>query len=161
MALNHLAVEEGISRSATITKIIFICKNIPRTHLLTFIVALVSFSIIIVCRVLKKKLEKRWRYIVFLPDRFSVVVLSAVFTYVFRWDQKGLEVLGLVETTEGGVFRIRFPFDVNHLTHAQEALSSAFLISVLGFFESVLAAKALGSSLDDRLVFFLTLRNLL
>lgn len=99
-------------------------------------------------RVLKKRLEKRAPYIAFLPDRFFVVVLSAILTYNLSWDQQGLQVLGNVEAPSGSLFKFNFPFQLHHLTNLKETMSTAFLISVLGFFESVVAAKSLGTTLD-------------
>lgn len=121
-------------------------KNASKVHRLTFAVASVSFGIIILCRHLKRKLEKRAPYIVFLPDRCLVVVFSAVLTYALSWDERGLEILGNVEA--GKVFQFNFPFQLQHVTKLRETLSTAFLISVLGFFESVVAAKSLGTTLD-------------
>lgn len=99
-------------------------------------------------RFLKKRLEKRAPYIAFLPDRFLVVVLSAILTYNLSWDSRGLQVLGNVEAPSGSLFRFQFPFEIHHLTNLKETMSTAFLISVLGFFESVVAAKSLGTTLD-------------
>ncbi|PWW73953.1 hypothetical protein C7212DRAFT_283826 [Tuber magnatum] len=146
--LINLAKEHGVTHASTFAKAVWLIKNFKNAHGLTFAVAAVSFSIIIIGRHMKKKLEKRAPYIVFLPDRFLVVVLSAVLTYVLRWNQQGLEILGNVETSSGGVFRFHFPFQLQHLTKLRETLSTAFLISVLGFFESVVAAKSLGTTLD-------------
>jgi MFS superfamily sulfate permease-like transporter len=99
-------------------------------------------------RVIKQYISPRQPWIHFLPDRFLVVVLSAVLSYVFRWDKQGLEILGRVEGGSGHPFSFHFPVQMAHLNHAKETLSTAFLISVLGFFESVVAAKALGTTLD-------------
>lgn len=95
---------------------------------------------------MKQRLEKRLPSIVFLPDRFLVVVLSAILTYMLSWDTLGLPILGAIDS---GKFQFHFPFRVSHLDHFQENLSTSFLIAVLGFFESVVAAKSLGSKLDN------------
>jgi MFS superfamily sulfate permease-like transporter len=80
-----------------------------------------------------------------MPDRFLVVVLSAVFTWYFRWDQKGLEILGEVKPISGGnPFPFNWPFQFRHMKHIREAMGTSFLIALLGFFESSVAAKALG-----------------
>ena len=73
-----------------------------------------------------------------------MVVLSAILTYSLRWDQQGLDILGEVKASGGSPFQYHWPFDLDHITHIREALSTAFLIALLGFFESSVAAKALG-----------------
>ena len=85
----------------------------------------------------------------YIPDRFIVVVLSAILTYAFRWDRQGLAILGEVKASGGSAFQIHWPFDLNHIKHIREALSTAFLIALLGFFESSVAAKALGTESSD------------
>lgn len=94
---------------------------------------------------LKQKFEKRAPWVVFLPDRFLVVVLSAVFTSMFAWDEQGLSILGKIDS---GSFHFHFPFQASHVPHIKETISSSFLIAVLGFFESVVAAKSIGSKLE-------------
>ena len=71
-----------------------------------------------------------------------MVVLSAVFTWKFGWDQKGLEILGEMKASTNGVFAFRWPF--HHMKHLRTAMSTSFSIALLGFFESSVAAKSLG-----------------
>lgn len=142
------AKEAGVLHASTLQKALWLFQNFRNSHVLTLSVAAVSFGIIMIGRFIKKRLEKRAPYIAFLPDRFMVVVLSAILTYNLAWDQKGLQVLGNVEAPKGSLFRFNFPFQLAHLTNLKETMSTAFLISVLGFFESVVAAKSLGTTLD-------------
>jgi MFS superfamily sulfate permease-like transporter len=55
-----------------------------------------------------------------------------------------LAVLGEVKAATGRLFAPHWPFQVSHMKHISEAMSTSFLIAVLGFFESSVAAKALG-----------------
>lgn len=93
---------------------------------------------------MKKRLQPRYPGVAYIPDRFVVVVLSAILTWQLRWDQKGLAILGEVQTS-GHIFSIHFPFDTSHLKYAPDAINTALIISLLGFFESSVAAKSLGS----------------
>ena len=79
----------------------------------------------------------------YVPDRFAVVVLSAILTWKFGWDQQGLSVLGEIKGS-GKLFAVHFPFEVSHLKYASDALNTALIIALLGFFESSVAAKSLG-----------------
>lgn len=73
-----------------------------------------------------------------------VVVLSAVLTWKFRLDQQGLAVLGNVNSSGGKIFTVHFPFGAAHLKYLPDAINTALIIALLGFFESSVAAKSLG-----------------
>lgn len=91
---------------------------------------------------MKNRLQPRYPNVAYVPDRFIVVVLSAILTWAFGWDKQGLEILGDIKAS-GSVFAIRFPFRPSHLKYASDAFNSAFIIALLGFFESSVAAKSL------------------
>lgn len=80
----------------------------------------------------------------YVPDRFIIVVLSAVFTWKFGWDKKGLPILGRIKSGGTNPFVFHWPFQTPHMKHIENALSTSFIISLLGFFESSVAAKSLG-----------------
>lgn len=91
----------------------------------------------------KSRLSKRFPSIVFIPDRFLIVVVSAILCYQLRWDKLGVEILGTVKAANGGLFTFRWPFQPSQMT---QGMSTSFLIALLGFFESSVAAKSLGGS---------------
>jgi MFS superfamily sulfate permease-like transporter len=95
-------------------------------------------------RELKKRLQSRYPRVAYVPDRFLVVVLSAVLAYQCGWDQKGLAVLGEVKSNKTGPFPFYWPFQAKYMNHVHEGMGTSFLIAVLGFFESSVAAKSLG-----------------
>ncbi|KAI5785049.1 putative sulfate transporter [Peziza echinospora] len=146
MGLQELAKQDHITHASSLTKLVWLIKNASKAHRLTFTIAVVSFSIIMAGKFIKQRLEKRLPSIIFLPDRFMIVVLSAILTYVFAWDKQGLVILGKLDS---GKFTFHFPFQAKHVTDFRENLSTSFLIAVLGFFESVVAAKSMGSKLDN------------
>lgn len=80
----------------------------------------------------------------YIPDRFVVVVLSAIIVWKFRLDLKGVSILGEVKSS-GSVFAVHFPFEASHLKYAGDAINTSLIIALLGFFESSVAAKSLGS----------------
>ena len=65
------------------------------------------------------------------------------------WEEKGLAILGNVNTEGAHLFDSHFPFDFSHLKHLDSALSTSFVIALLGFFESSVAAKSLGAGPSD------------
>jgi MFS superfamily sulfate permease-like transporter len=92
----------------------------------------------------KKRLQPRYPSVAYIPDRFLVVVLSAVLTWHYRLDEHGLAVLGDVNSS-GALFSVHFPFDTSHLKYASDAVNTGLIIALLGFFESSVAAKSLGA----------------
>lgn len=92
----------------------------------------------------QKRLQPRYPGVAYIPDRFVVVVLSAILTWHYRLDQHGLAVLGDVNSS-GSLFSVHFPFDTRHLKYVGDAVLTGLIIALLGFFESSVAAKSLGS----------------
>lgn len=94
---------------------------------------------------MKKRLQPRYPGVAYTPDRMLVVVVSALLAWRLRWDEQGVEVLGDVQQGSGNIFEFRNPFQTGHATHIREAMGTSFLIGMLGFFESSVAAKSLGT----------------
>lgn len=93
---------------------------------------------------MKTRLQPRFPKVAYIPDRFLVVVLSTILSWQLRWDRFGLEILGEIKSTSGNPFPFYWPFQTAHLKHIREAMGTSFLIALLGFFESSVAAKSLG-----------------
>jgi MFS superfamily sulfate permease-like transporter len=89
-------------------------------------------------------MQPRFPSVAYIPDRFLIVVLSAVFTWKLGWDKQGLEILGDIQS-KGKPFPVHFPLHTSHLKYASDAFSTSFVIALLGFFESSVAAKSLGT----------------
>lgn len=94
---------------------------------------------------MKKYLQPRYPNAAYIPDRFVIVVLSAILSWQFRWDQRGVDILGDIKTGSKP-FPVHWPFEKSHLQYASDAFSTSFIIALLGFFESSVAAKSLGVS---------------
>ena len=144
LGLTNLSKEAGISHGTSFDKLIFICKQAGNAHGLTCAVAFGSFAIIMICRTIKKRLQPHVPSVAYIPDRFLIVALSAVCAWGFSWDKKGLSILGDVQSSTGSPFPFQLPFIPSHMNHIREAMGTSFLIALLGFFESSVAAKALG-----------------
>jgi len=68
------------------------------------------------------------------------------------WDKQGLEILGSVKPGGGkqnALFSFHWPFQLRHMKHVRSAMSTSFIIALLGFFESSVAAKGLGDGAQD------------
>ncbi|KAF2004600.1 hypothetical protein P154DRAFT_531199 [Amniculicola lignicola CBS 123094] len=143
LGLAKLAADE-VSHGSCLDKVIFLCRNVGKSHGLTAAVSLGAFGIIMFFRTLKIRLQPRYPSVAYVPDRFLVVVLSGFLTWKYDWESQGLAVLGDVKTS-GSIFSVHFPFETSHLKYAGDAVNTALIIALLGFFESSVAAKSLGS----------------
>ncbi|KAF2261307.1 high affinity sulfate transporter 1 [Lojkania enalia] len=143
LGLSRLAADK-VSHGSCLDKVIFLVTHLNHAHKLTATVSITAFAIIMFFRELKRRLQPRYPSVAYIPDRFVVVVLSAILAWEFEWDKKGLTVLGDVKTS-GHIFSVHFPFETSHLKYVSDAVNTALIISLLGFFESSVAAKSLGT----------------
>ena len=146
MGLNSAAKESAAAQhGSSLDKIMFLFRHGNEAHRLTCAVSFSTIAIVLIMRETKRRLQPRMAWVAYLPDRFLVVVLSAVFAWSFNWESQGLAILGDIRS-EGQTFRMHFPFDESNFKHVDDAFTTAFIISLLGFFESSVAAKSLGNS---------------
>ncbi|KAF7782781.1 hypothetical protein Agabi119p4_2157 [Agaricus bisporus var. burnettii] len=74
-------------------------------------------------------------------DRLLLVVIaSTVLSAHYQWDEDGLDILGSVKVTTGSSFFVS-PFTTKTLKYAHSTTSTAFIISIVGFLDSIVAAK--------------------
>ncbi|KAK8105811.1 Sulfate permease [Apiospora kogelbergensis] len=135
----------SVQHPSSVDKLKFLFTHLGDIHKLSAIVGVVSFTVIMVLREVKKRVQPRYPSIAYIPDRLLVVVLSALLAWKLQWDKQGVEILGSVEAASGQTFRFQNPFQIEHLPHIREAMGTSFLIGMLGFFESSVAAKSLGT----------------
>ncbi|KAI0435833.1 putative sulfate transporter [Xylaria telfairii] len=135
-----------VPHRTTVEKLQFIFTHLGDWHRLSGVIGIVSFVVIMVLREVKRRLQPRYPGVAYFPDRLLVVVLSATLAYYLDWEDKGVELLGKVEAASGHLFTFRNPFQLSHLPHIREAMGTSFLIGMLGFFESSVAAKSLGDT---------------
>ena len=157
--IDQLIPEMGLSRVArhddtalhgsSWAKCMFLIQNIQNAHGLTCAVSFSSLAVTMICRETKRRLQPRFTKIAYIPDRFTIVVLATILAWRFEWDKQGLAILGDVKSEDIRLFQAHFPFDFSNMKHLESALSTAFLISLLGFFESSVAAKSLGTGPSD------------
>ncbi|KAK6600377.1 sulfate transporter [Botrytis cinerea] len=147
MGLAALADEMGgVAHGSSVDKLGFLIRNASKAHKLTCVVAGVSFIIIMIFREMKKRLQPRYPSVAYIPDRFLVVVISAILAWQYNWEDLGVQILGEVKSTGGAPFTFRWPFQISHMKHVRESMGTSFLIALLGFFESSVAAKSLAGA---------------
>ncbi|KAI7351992.1 hypothetical protein KC354_g12189 [Hortaea werneckii] len=133
------------SHGSSLDKIEFLFRHAYEAHRLTCIVAFSTIAIVLVLRELKKRLQPRFNWVAYIPDRFLVVVFSALICWRSGWDKQGLQILGDIRS-KTTPFLPENPFAGQNFHHVDDAFGTSFVIALLGFFESSVAAKSLGTS---------------
>ncbi|KAF3766686.1 hypothetical protein M406DRAFT_345114 [Cryphonectria parasitica EP155] len=147
LGLASLAADH-VGHGSAVDKLSFIFSHLGDVHVLTAAIAAASFAIVMTCREMKRRLQPRYPGVAYIPDRLVVVVLSAVLCYFLEWEKHGVAIMGDIKAASGHVFTFRWPFQLSQMTHIRDAMGTSFLIALLGFFESSVAAKSLGPSKD-------------
>ncbi|KAG9038216.1 hypothetical protein FRB95_002177 [Tulasnella sp. JGI-2019a] len=139
LGLSKFASE--VNPETTLDKIVFLVENTwTNAHPLTAAISLGAVLFIFTSRAIKLRARSRFPAIFYVPEIFLLIVLTTVLSQVFRWDQDGVSVLGRVSIHHDGAF-IKFPISKHTLTYLTDTTSTAIVIAVAGFIESVVAAK--------------------
>lgn len=124
-------------------KIVFLFENVlSHAKGLTAIISFTSFLILIVVRTVKRKVASfggRWKWAANLPEVFIVVVVSTILSDVYDWEADGVAVLGRVTMDFGTL--LDWPLRKHTLKYLKKTTSTAILISIAGYLDSILAAK--------------------
>jgi len=137
--LGLVALEHKLNPQTTLEKIIFLVENgFTRTHRPTAFVSTVALAALVMLRMLKASL-RRYKWVGRIPEVLIVVIVSTILSNEFRWDDDGIAILGDVPIQRGRFFR--FPFHHHNIPYLRETTSTAVLISIIGFLDSIVAAK--------------------
>lgn len=148
MGLDDIAEKTGGSHGSPLDKLLFVIQHGYRAHKLTCAVSFGCLGITLILRELKRRLSplRKLEWVVYIPDRFVIVVLSAVLAWTLDWEPKGVDILGDIKVPKGQVpFQPHFPFAESNFKHVNDAFATSFIVALLGFFESCVAAKSLGT----------------
>ncbi|KAF7304704.1 Sulfate anion transporter [Mycena kentingensis (nom. inval.)] len=124
---------------STIDKILFLLEHVfPSANVRTTVVSFSALGVLVLLRALKVPFQRYW-WINRLPEVLVVVVLSTILCREFRWDQEGVDILGAVPITSKAFVQI--PFRASNVKYLRRTTSTAALITVVGFLDSIVAAK--------------------
>ncbi|KAI9261913.1 sulfate transporter family-domain-containing protein [Helicostylum pulchrum] len=142
LGLVALSEKHGITEaSSSISRLLFLIKNIQYSHVLTASVSTVSVAFLMMARVSKSKLA-RVRWFQLLPEVLLVVIASSLLTWFFDWDHQGLAILGNIDSK--GIPLPSVPV-FPESKHMKDMLITAAMIAIIGFVESVVIAKTYSS----------------
>lgn len=151
---------------STIDKLRFIVSNLDLVHSLTAKISAVAFAALFVTRHAKKQLikrnPKRFGRLNFFPEILMVVIISIILSSHYHWDKEGVTIIGkyfdqgqqqkdsfIVNTNKHNKHSdLHLPVTWQNLRLLKKCFSTAFICSVLGFFESSTATKALENQLN-------------
>lgn len=140
MANTLLGIKETPTTSdseSPVSKLLHTLQCLKETHILTFSISLFSISYLFGLKYLKSK-YKHISWISFIPDILVLVFLSTVLCSVFRWDLLGVEILDKINPSATYIYPKIPPISMDAIRFLT---LSSILISVIGFVESIAAAK--------------------
>ncbi|KAI0029824.1 sulfate anion transporter [Vararia minispora EC-137] len=138
--LGLVALEHEVNPQTTLQKIGFLLKyGFTRFHRPTAILSFSAFLILVAVRNLKVYIKK-WPILYRIPEVLVLVIVSTLLCDEFNWDEDGIDVLGVVNISTGKNF-VAFPLRHSALKYVHQTTSAAVLISVIGFLDSIVAAK--------------------
>lgn len=133
-------LEHTLNPQSTLDKFIFIVDNLfSHTHRITAIISFSALFALVLLRSFKGAFKRYW-WIYRVPEVLVVVIISTMLSAEFRWDEDGVDVLGSVPINTDGHF-VNFPLRRTTLRFLRRTTSTAVLISVVGFLDSIVAAK--------------------
>lgn len=145
----HKVLEEATGHYHTpLQKTIFILKYAPGNyHKPTAILSLVCFLILVIVRLVKKRLMKRKRWPVFVPEILIMIITTIILSRHFKFKEKfNISIVGDFNTE--GLKRIYNPLSKANRALAPTLMNEGLIVAVLGFFESTTASKSLGTAYD-------------
>ncbi|GAA5969156.1 hypothetical protein JCM11641_007490 [Rhodosporidiobolus odoratus] len=153
-ALPILGIEHGLNKvygaSSTLPeKVYYILTHFGDAHRLTVLVSGVALAVLVGAKLFKRQLSRRkgFRFLNFVPEVLVVVLVSTLLSHLLNWQSHGLAVLGHVSP---GAVNFRLPLvGWGHLGgYAHRTMGTATVIAVLGFLDSIVAAKDQASKFD-------------
>ncbi|KAI0067589.1 hypothetical protein BV25DRAFT_1818966 [Artomyces pyxidatus] len=138
--LGLTALEHSLNPRTTLDKLLFLLEHgFTNFHRPTALVSAGALGVLVFLRTFKG-FFKKYPWIYRIPEVLFVVIASTILSDELRWDEDGIEILGSVPIKTGGHF-FKFPLHHSHLKYLKGTTSTAVLISIIGFLDSIVAAK--------------------
>lgn len=124
-------------------KIVFLLKYTPaHYHFPTALLSSLTFSVLMVFRMVKKKITRRHKWIIFIPEILFVLCLITILSIKLKFNKNyGISIIGEVNTN--GFDDYQNPISSENRNLFSSLTSVSFIIAILGFFESITASKGL------------------
>ncbi|KAI6029335.1 hypothetical protein PISMIDRAFT_493515 [Pisolithus microcarpus 441] len=136
-------LENALQPESTLDKIIFLMEYIwSDAHRLTTLISFGMLAALIFFRAFKNYFKNTW-WIYRLPEVLIAVVLATTISKELRWGEQGVAILGDVSVSTGSHF-FKFPLRKSTRRFIRGTTSTAILITILGYLDSIVAAKQNG-----------------
>ncbi|CAA7260456.1 unnamed protein product [Cyclocybe aegerita] len=132
--LRHL-----VDPQTTLDKFLFLIKYSIEFTQPTTLISFSALFALVALRWSKNKFPNRW-YIYRIPEVLVVVVVSTFLSAQFDWDEAGVDILGAVDAHTGESL-FEFPLKRSNLKFVHRTTSISIIIAVVGFLDSIVAAK--------------------
>ncbi|EGW35111.1 uncharacterized protein SPAPADRAFT_58252, partial [Spathaspora passalidarum NRRL Y-27907] len=152
MIINQLSTELGLQELSltqphltTIDKLMFIVRFYDQAHMLTFKISAYVLGVVLCVRFIKgiliNKLNRKSA--VYFPELLLMVIVATFLCYQYNWaSEGGVKIVGNIKRSSS-TFHLENPFRL--LKVYKHTFSTAFLCTILGYFDSTTAVKALGA----------------
>ncbi|KAH0829079.1 sulfate transporter family-domain-containing protein [Lanmaoa asiatica] len=134
------ALEDKVRPETTLDKILFLVEYTwTHSHKLTTLISFGVLFVLIFLRLFKESFKRTW-WIYRLPEVLLVVVASTWISNKLHWDQDGVAILGSIPISTSKHF-FKPPLGSHTYPFLRGTTSTAILITVIGFLDSIVAAK--------------------
>ncbi|KAG8840483.1 hypothetical protein FRB91_006040, partial [Serendipita sp. 411] len=133
-------LEREVNPTTTPAKVAFIINNLSSISRPTAIVSFTTLFILVTGRFVKRRFTKTHRWVYFIPEIFITVVVSTFLSDMYRWDKRGIAILGDVALSKDDSY-FAFPIQDDNLKWLKITTPTAILVSVIGFLDSLVSAK--------------------
>lgn len=146
MGLQDLALH--YPHKLTLDKLAFAFEHMNKAHVDTVLVTIVTLATVLTIRKLKSVASTRFgfQWVVYFPELLGMVVVATALSCYYDWESLGVKVVGhLGEGSSKGKIALMNPFQLSRIPLLKTVFGTSFLCSILGFFDSTTATKALGA----------------
>ncbi|KAG7665417.1 uncharacterized protein J8A68_001105 [[Candida] subhashii] len=154
MIINQFSTEMGLEELSmkqphitTVDKLIFAFKNYDKAHKLTTTIAVVILGIVLSIRSLKNALynKYKWRSAIYFPELLLMVSFGTFLSWCYGWHTEGgVKIVGDIKLPHSS-FGLQNPFQWSRINVYKHTFTTSFLCTILGYFDSTTAVKALGA----------------
>lgn len=155
MIVNELAIEMGLSKLAasyphitTIDKVVFAVKHCFEMHKVTTVISISTLAIVMTIRKGKSYFISKYnmKKLVYIPDLLLMVVAGTYFCWKYEWYNQGVEIMGDISVK--GPIKYTNPFSFSKFSLYKKTFHTAFICTVLGLFDSIVATKSLDAKFN-------------
>lgn len=142
--LKHLPPDVHVH--SAVEKFSFLVHHWEEYHKMTAIVGFTSFAVLILMVQIKHLLVvRKIKSASFFPEILVVIVLFTISSYIFDFENHGIEIIGFVSLDD---FKFRNPVSQTNREWWGKLFPVSFVCAILGFFETSTAGKSLSSMLE-------------